>query len=575
MSEKTKQKSIIYKDFSVGMDIRKSHGREGGICKMVNLCPLPDGSITKRDGYSLIHSASSPIRALWGGNLEGTYACFYVTNSSVYHLDVVTGVAALLSTLAYFEGTPCFFYFKDTLYLYTETAFYKVTKDTVTQASGYIPLYGKEWGTTLPGEINEPVNLVNGYVRITYIVPDPHSVLLPVFRPIKSVFSIHKNGVLLDTDSYSIDTRYNSITVPGIVPGDKLTAFLEFDVSSEREKLFSSHHMAVFGGINNCRLFMWGSNDKSLMFASSFVDDKAIKESQALLESSDALYFPEGYEFAVGSGRYAITSVLRHYDRLLIFTENDAWMADTSGCGLETFPVMNINSVVGCSSASGSDKDGNSPVTAWQNGIYRWTSDTDELNDCNAYLISQPLGELPSGYTKKCVVFKNPYNSELLIYNPDFGTHIFVYNTEQNSWYKYSGIENALDFFDADGTIGFYDSSSIYRFSNDLCYDLPDGTTHCPIDAFFEIEAPSFGTNDKKRLSAITVHGENGSIYMEILLDNGQQVNKSFVMDCTHNIYKKRLFSDRFNFLRHVKITMDNGDNNTRQIIHAIQIDAR
>ncbi len=576
MSQKNTTKSIIYHSFSKGVELRDGHSGEANIGEMVNFRIDVDGSLVKREGYGPIYSAPHPITAIWGGVLDGAYQCFFVMQSSVYRLQVHTGEPSLISELPDFSGPVNFFFFKDSLLLYTSSAFYKITPTEIAPVFGYIPLYGKDWGTTYAGEINEPVNILNGYVRISYRVPDSYSILLPTGRPPLLVAAVYKNGVLLGQDEYSIDLRFNAISVPLIAPGDELLAVVAFDVTEHRNRLYDCSCNAVFGGINNCRLFMWGNEHKNLMFASQYVSDKQFAESQSVFSDGLVpLYFPENMEFTVGNGQYPIESVMRHYDRLLIFTSGDAWMADTSACDRETIPIMNINSAVGCASPCGAIKYGNSPITAWGTEIYRWTSDTDELNDCNAYPISKQLnGSLSADYISGCILFKHPHKSEMWIHNPRYGSNVWIYDLECGAWFKYDGIEEVSAFFDADNQLGFVSGNRIYGFSPDHFTDTKANGTQLPIEAHILFYNLDFGNDGTKRLSEVICTGEGGKLTFEAKLDSGQEISRDLPLGSLHSICQKRLASDRFNSLYQVKLSTS-GDILSRQTIHNLKIYAR
>ncbi len=557
MSQSNRQKSIIYKGFSDGIDLTKSHSGEKNIYDMVNLDISSDGCAVTRNGFKKLYPCTAAPSAVWGGRLEGTYRCFFVAENYVYLLDIHTKETSIIGSIGASRALK-FFYYRDALYLQTNGGFYKVTPTDISEVLGYVPLYGKDWGTTFAGEINEPLNILNGKARISYTVPEEYSTLLSTGISVRGVEAVYKNGELLPSDSYSLDSRYPAISVPEILPGDKLVVCVSFDLDASRDALFSSTHSEVFGGINNDRLFMWGNEKRNLMFASAYVSGNSLSESEDIFPDCGPLYFPENHEFSVGSGKHEITSVLRHFDRLLIFTEGDTWMADTSACGLEPFPVMNINSVVGCDSSGGSARLGNSPISAWRAGIYIWSSYTDELNDCNAEPISLPVADyISSSFTKGCIIFKNPYKNELWMHSPADADCIWIYNGEHRAWYRYIGDFSLSGFFDADGNVGFFSNNGIYTFSKDQSFDENDGGTASPISAYIRFKNLNFGTTQKKRLSNLIIHSISSkeSINLELRLNTGQAVQATVKPSDKYSRSEIRLCSDRFEFLSEVTVS--------------------
>ncbi len=573
MAKKDNLKKLSYDDFK-GVDLREEHTGDKNICELVNFRITEEGSLKKRCGFGQLCSVASDalICAVWGGILDGSYVCFYLSGTSLYKLNLSTKESTHVGDIEPFWETPKFFFFKDSLYLYASSKFYRITPNSITEAFGYVPLYGKDWETTFPGEIHEPLNILNGIARISYVVPESYSTTLATGIPIGSVLSVHKNGELLSSDEYHLDHITDGVVVPGISTGDRLLVTYKFDLDKQKDELLECTYVDVFSGINNCRVFMWGAIQKNLMYASSFVSNDSLSEAKALFPQCDALYFPLGNEFLVGDGKYAITGISRHYDRLLIFTEGDAWMADSSDCAKEYIPVMSINSSVGCSVNMNIAKAKNDPVTVWNNAVYRWTSDTDELNECNAFCISKEINStIESDFFTNIRVFKNARKNEIWFHNPYQGDCVWIYNVDQKAWIKFTGIL-AMGFFDADGEVGFYTLDGLYQFSESFYYDMPDGE-FAYIDASLKIKNINFGTTDKKRLSKLVMHGESesGEIKIKIHLDTGEYISVGFTQDQEYSQITKRLHSGRFSYISELLLEAP-GDNNARHVIHDIDI---
>ena len=573
MSQRKTYEKVCYSSFD-GIDVRNSYSGEKNIFDIVNFRISETGALVKRKGFEPIsnYSSGSEISAVWGGILNGIYACYYIVENTLYKLDISRKYSSYVGSLPYGSQNQKFFFFKDSLYVYCSSGFFKVSENSLAAVLGYVPLYGKEWGTGLAGEINEPLNIINGYARISYVVPQSYSTTLATGRPVKSVLAVYKNGTLLSSDKYSADPITYGIAVPGIKTGDKLLVTYEFYLDEEKQQLFNNTQLDVFGGINNCRLFLWGCNNKNLMYATSFVEKEDLQESERLFADKSALYFPLGKEFTVGDGRYAIKAISRHYDRLLIFTQGDTWMADAADCARDIIPVMNINSSIGCSSDMGVSTAFNDPVTIWQNDIYRWNSDTDELNECNAYSIANKLDTwLPSNFFKNGKVFKDIYRNELWFYIPNSNSDIFIYNVSKKAWVRFSGISASM-FFDADGDVGFCRNEYIYKFSNSYCDTSSSSISN--IDASLTIKNLNFGSTQKKKLSKLIVHGESdyGQINMTFIPDDCARESISFMQDAEHSQKEIRLHSNRFRILKEVRLS---ASGNERQTIRNLELYVR
>ncbi len=581
MQKSSTLKKLSYNGFD-GIDTRKCHSGEKNIYDIVNFQITDDGSLKKRYGARPLIKGIGNIVAVWSGMLDGKQVYFYVSNKNLVRLTLPAGSSSMICTLEAYTGTPRFFHYKNSLYLFTSAGFYKVSYNTATPVIGYVPLFGKDWGTTVDGAVNEPLNILNDYGRISYVVEEQYSSMFGAGRPIKSIVSVYKNGVLLASDEYRKDSTYDAIIIPEIKPGDRILATYEYEANPLREELFSCTSSDVFGSINNSRIFIWGGTSAADMFGCASVSSEAAMEAQSFFENDlcASLYFPEDGKFTVGEGRYAVKGIARHYDRLLIFTEGDTWMADSDECQNERVPVMNINTHVGCSSNGAVSSIGNDPITVWKNAVYRWSAETDELNECNAYPISNDIsGMVPQSFFNKAMIYKTSNNKELWFYNTSSST-VWVYNVSKSAWTKFSNIY-AKGFFDINGNVAFFYGNTFFTFSSGNFVDQDENYNSTAIVATLTIKNIDFGTPYKKRLDYCTVCGEmttgeanTGNINLQFIYDNGDMLETNVTQDKNHKKCYKRLSSARFCSLAEIRVTAD-AENNTRQTIHSLEISAR
>ena len=518
-----------------------------------NFRVLPDGSLKKRCGYKFLTSFMNAIRAVYTGYIDGRFEVYVLSGDLLYKYDMNIGRQTLMKQIGTTSGKASFFYYYGHLYLLDGAEIYDIVGQTVTVAKGYIPLYGKDWRDSYAGEVNEPLNLLTPKARISYIIGDPPTAFLDTVYTVSSVDAVYVNGELISSDRYRIDDEFKTVNVRDLSAGDRVLMYLTFDSSAvDRSSLAKNTCATVFGGIFNSRVFMWGGERGDVMFSSRHVSEDAYKASEAVLAGSGSLYFPADHEFSVGDGRYAISAVSRHYDRLLIFTEGEGWMADSEASGLEEFPVMRINAERGCLSAGGCAKCENDPITVSDGAILRWTSNTDELEDCNAYSISDGISDLLSeNFFKNAVVYADKARREIYFTDSTaVGSRIIVYGTENRQWYIYNDVSADI-FFDMDGEVAFVNDREIYIFDDSLCQDiLPDGNIRS-IDALYTVENIDFGYRSRtKRLKGVELVGDlsEQEITLEFESDAGVHTAHSFVGDGSGKIrsHSARLNSDRF-----------------------------
>ena len=567
--------SLSYKGFG-GIDGRKSHSGGKNIYDINNLRITEDGTLEKRCGYYKIISATDMIRDVWGGRINGKYKCYYIVGSSVYLADIIRGKSTLIGTLSEASSYVKFLFYMDSLYLYTQHGFYKVSEDSLSVVLGYVPLYGKNWGCNYPGTINEPLNILNGYARISYKIPEVHSSLLATGRPILRIISVYQNGILLPEDRYYKDPVYNGVNVSKLSEGDEIILTVAFDIEENKYKFLSSSNIKVIGGINDTRLFLWGNTAGDPMYASSFVKPSDSKASSHYFSECSSIYFPENYEFTVGDGRYSIKAIEKHYDRLLIFTEGNTWMINASSFPSESAPITTINSSIGCTSSMGVSSIGNDPVTIYKNGIYRWTSNTDKPDECNAYCISGEISHLLSrNFYKNAKVFKKVDTNELWVTEQEQGGNIFIYNIDKKTWVRYSNV-SACDFFGANGNIGFFYNKIIYSFSDSFYDDEGENASIYGIETSITIKNVTFGTLKKKKLLECVTSGEShsGNINFTIKPNTGNDIQFSITQNSQHSAYTKRINKGRFVFIKEM-IIQTSPEDSARHKIHDLEFTAK
>ena len=580
MANKNNSKAALALSFDSfnGIDVRKSHCGTQSVCDINNFCVTPSGSLKKRSGYRAIFSSDKTVRAVWSGIINGNEECYFIARQQVYRIDPQTKTANIICSISSSEGDVEIFYFIDSLYIADGKSIYKLSNNIALTQSGYVPLLGKDWSTGKVGEINEPLNILTRRARITYDAGESPTSYLATLYPVQSIDAVYKNGVLLSSDAYSYKSTIKAVSVADISPNDKLELNLTYtDTESElREELLSSHSASVFGGINNTRLFLWNGSRKNKMYTTSHVSDEDLAEAQKRYANCGRLYFPKANAFTVGSGRYAVRGVTRHFDRLLILTENDAWMADSAEWDVESFPTMNVNSNIGCSSQNGVDVIKNTPISVGAGAIYQWTNDTDELNDANAYSISAPISEyLPESFFKNAVVYADKERMQMWFCDAYGDGSAWIYDLSKKAWFRFSNLY-AKFIFKFCNEIGFCDGNTVYLFDSSLYEDIDQvgSISGTPIKASLVSGILDFGTCERKRLSSICLRGDSlsANTAIGITTDTGEEVDLMLDgLSPIHSSIKKRLFSHRFNDLTLCLIAK--GDE--RQIIHSITVEAR
>lgn len=528
---------------------------------MVNLRIKADGSLEKRCGYRLLRTFGGTVRAIWTGRLDGSFKGYVLVGSTVSLIDFSSNTLTAIGNIGTTSTEADFFYYRSRLYLVDGTAIYVISNGTVTTPHGYVPLRGKDWSDTLLGETLEPRNLLCNKGRITYVVREEYSSFLRLDSVVSHIDDIYINGTRISSTDYTLTSLGDTVSVSILSPGDRVTVCFTYpSIANSTDGLLSNTRATVFGGISNERPFLWNGQNSSVMYSSAFVSEKSLKESQIGFPQSDALYFPADHEFTVGDGSSPITAVSRHYDRLLIFTETGAWMADSSACGVEDHPVLSINSRAGVISRGAEARLGNQPCTVGETEIYRWLSTTDELDESNAYSISEPIKErLPKEFFENAHVFADTRRDELLFCSPALGDSIYVYQSARSAWVRFDGI--SADYFVDCGTdIGFMSGNSLYVFDEALTTDHGGKE----IVGRLESNVIPLASGRRARLSSVAASVEGEDCRLDVRLDGEDTPSLSLPLGNE----EKRLSAKRATSAR---LTLSTGGSQ-RQTIHSLSL---
>lgn len=569
--------NAVFDGFS-GIDARHAHSGKARSRDICNFRICENGALKKRNGYLHTASFSESIRAVWTGIIYEKEKCFVLNGKNVCLYDQNSNSIINFGTVGSSSGRACFFYYRDRLYLADGSKIYEINPISLTIAEtiGYIPLIGKNWQTGKRGEQYEKRNLLCDRGRISYKIEEYPTIYLHTGWLARSIEAVYLNGTLLPSSQYTYNTIFKTVEIMGLEEGDEVLIYVVYAAPEDNALtggLFSCTAETNFGYLGKDRIFMWGGVKRNMLYCSELVPKSSMDDSLNIDSKSSPLYFPFGYEFTAGDGRHNIQAAIRHYDRLLIFTDGDAWNAEPSVNGFADAPLVSINQGAGCASMCAVTTADNCPISVGKHTIFSWNSDTDEYNECNATSISAPIDSLlSSDFYKNALVFHAKKHGELWFYGSG-DQNMWIYNIKRKAWYRFTSFL-ANGFFELNGDVWFYDSTNFYRFDDNATQDIGPNNTKQNISAVFLTDILEFSTDDKKRLDSLVLRmdASNSSISVNFTFDKISTENY-LLNDLTedHSVFRKRLHSGRFKYA-----TMNITSRNDKPVtIHSIEIGVR
>ena len=566
----TKNKSS-YRGFE-GVDTRKTHSGDESIAMIDNFRITDDGSLKKRSGYKSIVSSTGEIKASYCTTRNGVEVCYYVEGKNVRKYTPSTKTVTTLEKLESSSSRTFFFEYFDNVYICDGETLYRID-DTVYSLSGYIPLYGKDWSNTA-GEVNEPINLLSDKIAISYKLGSPATSYLPLGnQQISNIVELYRNGSRVKSDRYSLNTEYNVISLQDFSNNDEFFAILNIfktpEIEAEQSALLSSRAAEMFYELNENNLFFWGSASNNKIYYTKKPDPSSVEITSRHTDPG-SFYVPLGSYLSVASDNDRVNALIRHYDRMMIMTERSTWICDPASLSGSDTPIRSINTTIGAESFRGACRIENTLISIGKSSIYAWTSRTDELNECNAYSISDPINAiLPNDFFSSCKIYVYKKMREVWFYGGSAG-QVWIYNIDRKAWYKFSGF-TPTEILCESTEPRFIGSKMLCCFDDTLLCDFPSDE---PIEIIARLKSGEleFNSKHKKKLSGASLRGEfsGGSLNATIMLDGKKSFSTPFKTRAKHFNVPFRIRSGSFYSLTFELIASGSGD----QIIHGVEFNA-
>ena len=522
-----------------------------------NLRPLEDGSLVRREGFSPVLTTEGEIRGVFfterGGVQEG-YAVFGETVCFLKEED--GGYAPItLGTLTTQVGRVHVLRHDGCVVLMDGVAAYTLTPEGMEELRAYAPLYGKDWDPTrsAPRPMHETPNLLTRQLRFRFVHQTDG--VLGLYMNDLAVESV--DGLLADgvpTTKWRFEKDNNCVWLERIFEiGTVFEVLVTMKPSffeTRTDGPLGAESVAVIGDAERASLlFFGGSVPTGKVWMSRAVDDEARDTHAKLSSDYCCVYVTAEDMITVGDGVQSITGACRHYDRSLIFTADQTWMADGSLGESGRLRLIPINNTLGCDRLDGCAVVGNHPYTFHRGRVLRWNSRTDERDECNAEVVSLALGDKLDRAAAR--LFADVSMRELWVFVP--GRDGVLVMRGDGAWTVFDG-------FSPDGmvmigdAVGFYEGRTLYRFDADSLCDV-DGTGQArAIEVEYQSRYMDFGQAHRvKRLCGVTLLAACGDGSIELAVEDVRgRVSRETLRGTGDevSVLTTRAHSGRFRYLR-------------------------
>jgi hypothetical protein len=403
--------------------------KTGEASEMVNWNIGEDGHLRVRPGIKTKRTFTSEIRGMWSGFVNGARVNLVAASGTVWKL---TGSSAV-SIGSLTDSKTEFFGFNDAVYIMNGSQ-YKVWDgvSAMENVGGYVPVVAISAPPGGGGFLLERVNLLNGKKRQRFSPDGAAYTFVLAESGIDAVEWVKVNGVIISAGDYGVNLSGGSIQFSTSSRPAAGTNTVEVqwrkgggNPAAVRNMRFSE----TFNGLTDTRVFLYGDGS-----------NKAVYSGINEFGEPDATYFPEFNFVDVDSENTPVSSMVKHFDRLLAYKPDGLWaitygtitLADGSvTAGFFTIP---INREIGNEAAGQVRLVNNYPVSAYGRSLYVW--ETSSVRDeRTARKISERIEKTLSEIELSgAVCCDASYRQELYIF---CGSKTIVYNYSAGAFYMY------------------------------------------------------------------------------------------------------------------------------------------
>ena len=402
----------------------------GEAAVMKNWRITPENHLRIRPGYKTRLSLPGTPRAVLPLRLSGQSRLLYAAGGTLYEIGEDLISAAGLATVA--DAPSCLFAFGGYAYFIDGTQYYRYDGQSLSVVEGYIPLICTQTTPAGQGNDAEGVNILTGKKRQSFSADGASTVFHLAEDEIDEIVWVKIGGE--PTQDYSAnlsDGTLTFVTAPTAEEPDNVEICWRKGTGS-RNLLTGCANAVSFGGDCDTRLFLYGDGTNAVRYSGLDGDGQPSAE-----------YFPAGNVMTVGTANTPVTDALRHYDRLMLFKDSEAWTAayttveDAQGQSLPAFSVQPLNAQAGCQAPGQAVLVDNCPFTPTSDGIYKWVS-SSVRDEKNARIVSERVREALENLdpdSARC--FDDRLRQEWWYYRPGYA---LIYQYGADAWYVYEDI---------------------------------------------------------------------------------------------------------------------------------------
>ena len=466
---------------------------------------------------------------------------FYVAHSQNGALGLTKAEGAYVKIFSF--GSKIYIMSAKNTVCYEDGAFVPVEAYVPLVIAGAAPATGS--GTTL-----ENINLLSGKRRIDYSADgETKAYMLP--SEATSIVKITVDNVEMTVSSAGTFEKnkhtftFNTAPVKGVGNVEITYGTDETVAEASRMKIVKMMLLEAYNGSTDTRLFIAGDGSNICYYS-------------GVTQSGEPtpMYFPAMNEIAVNMTGAAVTGLVRHYSKLMVFTKGGGTytisyepVTQTDGNTVAGFYLRSANREFGNDVMGQVATVNNFPRTITKDGIYSWNITASYYKDERyAKRISDAVEKtLKKADISKIVVCDDNFEKTYYVFLNDTEGTVLVNRydlAKEGIWCIYKGqcfrnIKNAMV---SHGIMVFANETELFRMEDGMTYDVAEQQNGeaTPIKAVWESGYMDFGADFQRKYSS--------ELYVSVLPQSHCVLNITAATDRREEYMQKQVTANIFSW---------------------------
>lgn len=490
------------------------------------------GSATVVDVYGLGAENRQPIVCLWSGYVAGAKRLLGACGGKLYSFYSAAGEFQKIELGSITtSGHVHIFGFGGKAYILTGAEYKEWNGTSLADVTGYIPVVSITTAPAGGGTALENINRLNGSRRVWYSADGTSTMYQLPEKNISAVAEVRNldTNTVIAPSEYTVNPTNGTVTFTTAPTAGTNNIEITYEAgTSFRPQVLAMKHSEIYNSTQDSRVFLYGDGSNRTIY--SGIDKDGIARAD---------YFPDLYEMRIGDENTAITGMIRHYARMIVFKEASTYMVSygeitlSDGNTEAAFYSMPVNRDIGMAAMGQAQLVLNSPRTLFGNDLYEWKNGSSyssnlTVDERQARRISDRISATLADFsTANCVCFDDNYNQEYWI---SYGSTALVNNYVSDTWFKYTGLD-IVCMASVDGKLVFGTSDGKLK-RIDYSYKSDDGDA---IECLFESGSMSFGQDFMRKFSAELWVGmspeSQSSVTVEVETDRSSDNNAQTITE--------------------------------------------